>query len=124
MSRFLRFGVVGGVGFFVDAVTLALLLATIDLNPFLLRIVSIAVALTVTWQLNRIITFNPSRRALYVEGGRYGGVGFATSAINYLVYSACLLAIPGMPPLLALVIGSASAMILSYFGYAKLVFDR
>lgn len=124
MKRILRFLLAGGIGFLVDAAVLALLLALTPLDPFSARLVSIAVALATTWMLNRHMTFGPSSRPLAVEGARYGGVGVTTSIVNYLVYSAALLAFPALPPLAALVIASAVAMALSYLGYSRLVFDR
>jgi putative flippase GtrA len=124
MHRLSRFALVGGIGFIVDAGALALLLRTTPLGPLAARILSIGLALTATWMLNRTFTFQPSGRGLAREGVRYGGVGIATSLINYLVYSAVLLAVPATPPLLALAVASLAAMALSFLGYARLVFDR
>ena len=124
MSRILRFAIVGGVGFVVDAGVLALLLAATPLGPFVARLVSIGCGLTITWLCNRMLTFGPSSRSVLSEGARYGGVGITTSIVNYLVYSVLLLAMPWMPPLVALVIASLVAMALSYLGYSRLVFDR
>ena len=124
MSRFLRFAIVGSVGFVVDAGVLALLLWTTPLGPFVARLVSIACGLTVTWLCNRTLTFGPSGRSKLHEGARYGGVGIATSILNYLVYSGVLLTFPATPPLAAVVVASAAAMVFSYLGYSRLVFDR
>jgi len=124
MKKPLRFLLAGGIGFVVDAAVLAVLLAGTPFDPFTARLLSIAAALLVTWMLNRRLTFGPSDRALIVEGARYGGVGTATSLVNYGVYSALLLAIPAMPPLAALCLASGAAMALSYLGYSRLVFDR
>lgn len=124
MQRLLRFVFAGGVGFAADAAALWLLLAVSSLGPFLARILSIGFALCVTWQLNRHLTFAPSARGMAREGARYGGVGIATSIINYLVYSALLVALPAVPPLAALAVASLVAMALSFLGYSRLVFDR
>ncbi len=124
MIRLLRFAVVGGIGFVADAAMLALLLAATPLGPLLSRPLSIAFGLTVTWLCNRSLTFGPSSRGIAAEGARYGGVGITTSIFNYLVYCGLLLAIPGMPVPLALVLASLATMALSYLGYARLVFDR
>ena len=124
MSRILRFVVVGGIGFVADGAILALLLAATPLGPFGARLVSIAFGLAVTWLCNRTLTFQPSSRGMLREGARYGGVGITTSVFNYLVYSVLLLAVPWMPPLVALVLASLAAMALSYLGYSRLVFDR
>ncbi|MDN5929317.1 MAG: GtrA family protein [Hyphomicrobiales bacterium] len=124
MKKPLGFALVGGIGFAVDAAVLMLLLGTTSLDPFSARLISVAVALSATWMLNRYITFGPSSRALITEGARYGGVGMATSLINYCIYSALLLTFSAMPPLVALVLASSAAMVLSYLGYSRLVFDR
>jgi putative flippase GtrA len=124
MKKPLGFMLVGGIGFAVDAAVLLLLLRATPLDPFSARLVSVALALSATWLLNRHITFGPSTRGLITEGARYGGVGTATSLVNYGVYSALLLAIPAMPPLAALCLASGAAMALSYLGYSRLVFDR
>lgn len=124
MSRFLRFAFVGGIGFVVDAGVLMLLLWVTPLGPFLARLVSVVVAMAVTWLCNRTLTFGPSGRSLLDEGARYGGVGVASSIVNYLLYSGFLLAIPWLPPLAALVLATAVSMVISYLGYSRLVFDR
>lgn len=123
-GRVLRFVVVGGIGFVADAGMLALLLKATPLGPFAARLVSVAFGLAVTWLCNRTLTFGPSSRSMLSEGARYGGVGITTSIVNYLIYSGLLLAMPWMPPLLALVIASLAAMTFSYLGYSRLVFDR
>ena len=124
MNRFSRFAIIGAVGFAVDSLVLAALLASTPLGPFTARLVSIAVALATTWQLNRHLTFGPSARHPAVEGARYGGIGIATSVVNYLVYSTTLWLVPALPPLMALAIGSAAALAFSFLGYSRLVFDR
>jgi putative flippase GtrA len=124
MQRLVRFVFAGGIGFAADAAVLWLLLAITPLGPFVARMLSIGFALCVTWQINRHLTFSPSRRGVAEEGARYGGVGIATSIVNYLVYSAILLALPAAPPLAALAIASLAAMALSFLGYSRLVFDR
>jgi putative flippase GtrA len=124
MTRPARFLVAGGIGFLADAAMLALLTGYFALNPFLARVLSIGFALSVTWLVNRSMTFGPSSRHVAVEGARYGSIGIGTSLVNYAVYSALIAAIPSLSPLIALVAGSAVAMALSYLGYSRLVFDR
>ncbi|RUW52181.1 MULTISPECIES: GtrA family protein [unclassified Mesorhizobium] len=124
MQRIVRFVFAGGIGFVADAAALWLLLAVTPLGPFVARMLSIGFALFVTWQINRHLTFSPSSRGVTQEGARYGGVGVATSIVNYAVYSAILLVLPAAPPLAALAIASLVAMTLSFLGYSRLVFDR
>lgn len=124
MSRIIRFLFVGAAGFCADAAMLALLTIGAGLGPLVARCLSIGFALGVTWLLNRTVTFGPSGRGMVVEGARYGSVGVATSFFNYGFYTALLLAVPAAPPLVALAAASAAAMLLSFFGYSRLVFDR
>lgn len=124
MRQIARFVFTGGIGFIADAAALVLLLAATPLHPSVARLFSIAFALSVTWLLNRHLTFGPSTRTLVVEGARYGGVGIGSSILNYLVYSAILFIAPGTLPLIALALASIGAMTFSWFGYSRLVFDR
>ncbi len=124
MRRFGRFLVIGVIGFVADAGMLGALLMWTPLGVYSARLASIAFALTVTWLLNRLITFGPSSRRVAVEGARYGSVGIATSAINYLAYSALLWAVPDVPVIVALVVASVVALAFSFAGYSRLVFDR
>ncbi|MGX5800879.1 GtrA family protein [Bradyrhizobium sp. Arg314] len=124
MDRLVRFALAGGIGFAADAAALWLLLSATPLGPLSARVLSIGFALCVTWQVNRHLTFSPSSRGIAQEGVRYGGVGIATSVVNYLVYCAALFALPGLPPLVALAFASIVAMALSFLGYSRLVFDR
>ncbi|MER8818600.1 GtrA family protein [Mesorhizobium sp. M0991] len=124
MGRLARFIVAGGIGFVADAAALWLVLTTAPVGPFMARIISIGFALSVTWLINRHLTFSPSSRGVAQEGARYGGVGIATSVVNYLVYCAMLFALPMVSPLIALAVASLIAMALSFLGYSKLVFDR
>ena len=124
MNRFPRFGIVGACGFLADAGALVLLVHAFGMHPLLARVLSIGFALSVTWLLNRSFTFGPSRRGIMREGARYGGIGIGTSLMNYLIYSAILVLAPWVQPLAALVAASAAAMLLSYLGYSRLVFDR
>lgn len=124
MKRLAAFVFAGGAGFLVDAAVLSLLLRLTPLDPFSARVVAIAVAMGVTYAINRSVTFGPSGRPIAAEGARYGGVGLASAVLNYLVYAGALLIVPALPPLAALVIASGLAMAFSYLGYSRFVFGR
>lgn len=122
-KRFVKFAIVGAAGFAVDAGALALVLKLTALDAFSARIIAIGVALCATWMLNRTLTFGKSGRSLAGEAMRYGGVGIAGSVVNYFIYSTVLLAAPQAGAFAALFIASSSLMLLSYFGYSRLVFQ-
>ncbi len=60
--QFLRFVVVGGVGFIVDGGLLLILLAY-GVDTYLARVFSFPMAVISTWWLNRIWTFSSARQA-------------------------------------------------------------
>jgi putative flippase GtrA len=124
MKRLPRFALVGAAGFAADALLLVLVVGALGLDPFSARLLSVSGALAFTWLLNRSFTFGPSARHPAVEGGRYAGVGVASSILNYLIYGLLLAALPGLPPLAALAVASLAVMIVSFFGYSRLVFGR
>ncbi len=124
MKKFLRFVLVGGTGFVVDAAVLWLFLSFTPIGPLPARIVAIAVAMATTWMLNRTFTFGASKRTLVAEGFRYGFIGVVTSLINYGVYALLLIGAPLLSPYAALVFASIAAMLFSFFGYSRYVFRR
>ena len=124
MKRLAWFAVAGGAGFLADAGMLALLLAVTPLGPFTAWIIAIAFALMITWIINRSRTFGRSRHSLVHEGARYGGVGLVSALVNYGIYAGMLLVVPAMPPLIAVAIASACAMVLSWTGYSRFVFQK
>ncbi|MBB4955010.1 putative flippase GtrA [Agrobacterium vitis] len=124
MKKLIRFALVGTAGFAVDAGTLWLLLHTTPLGAFTARILAIATAMMATWMLNRTFTFGASNRTLVAEGFRYGSVGIVSALVNYAIYAALLLTIPGLSPFVALVAASLAAMMFSFFGYSRFVFGE
>ncbi len=123
-ARLLRFGIVGGIGFVVDASMLAVFHHVLGVNPFAARLFSIVLAALATWRLNRSVTFEPSDHGQVKEGFRYYCVVIASAGINYGIYSAILLSIDGFSPILATVAATGCTMIFSYVGYSQFVFRR
>jgi len=122
--RLRRFALVGAAGFALDAVILATLTAGAGIDPFSARLVAITASALTTWQLNRRITWSKSRDGAAREGTRYFSVVVSAAVLNYAVYAAVLLALPGTAPLIALVVGTGSAMALSFLGFDRFAFRR
>lgn len=122
---FPAFFVVGGIGFVVDASILALLVHGYGWGDYTARVVSFAVAVTVTWALNRTYAFadqrSGNRRSEYT---RYLFVQGTGMAINFLIYALCIVSSELMDrwPVLALAVGSAVALIFNYAGSRMFVF--
>ena len=122
IKRFIRFGLVGGAGFIVDAgLTVGLQNAGLDI--FSSRVIAIVLAMLVTWRLNRSLTFGASDKSQVGEGWRYVCVAITAAALNYAVYVAVMLTVPWMFALLAVAIATGVSMVLSYLGYSQWVFQ-
>ncbi|MCR9268729.1 MAG: GtrA family protein [Hyphomonadaceae bacterium] len=121
LSQFGRFALVGTLGFVVDSgFTLTLIHRGID--PFTARAFAIALAMMVTWRLNRALTFGASGTSEAEEGFRYFTVAVIAAILNYAIYVGLLLAIPTLSPLIALVLAIGAVTLLSFLGYRRLVF--
>ncbi len=104
-----------------DAAVLSLLTYA-GLPPLLARLPAIAVAMVVSWLVNRRVTFDMRTPPRLAEFGRFAAVSWTAQAVNYTVFAAVLLAHPATPPVVALVLASLVAMFVSYFGFKYGVF--
>lgn len=122
--QFLRFGATGAVGFSVDA---GILYALVKLgaDPYLARLISFAVAVTVTWIINRSWTFrttaNIASNNRYI---RYLLVQMTAVSVNYAFYAAVLSFLPVTPvnAVFALAVGSIFGLIVNFSGAKMFVF--
>ncbi|EED34289.1 GtrA-like protein [Luminiphilus syltensis NOR5-1B] len=119
LEKVVLFSIAGFIGFVVDAVFLYLF-STLT-NPFLGRIGSFAIAVVVTWRINAVFTFKDEGKGLlhYVLG-QVAGI-----TINYLVFCTSIYLLPDhvWQLLLALAIGSGTAMIFNYMVMKHWVFQ-
>lgn len=122
-QAFLRFGLVGGLGFAVDAGVMSLLHGLFGWDSIAARAVSFPAAVTVTWICNRLFTFSdtpvpPSRYVAYLL---LQGLG---AAVNLAVFSALVWSgLPGLSvPVIALAAGAGVSLFITYFGCRRVVF--
>lgn len=123
-GRLVSFALAGGSGFVADISVLWLLLNFTPLDPFSARVLSIACAMTSNFLINRTFTFGGSGRSIVEEGIRYSSIGAIGAGLNYAIYVALLLAIPGFSPFAATFIAVVIVAVYSYFGYSRFVFRR
>jgi putative flippase GtrA len=114
----------GAMAFTTDAAILALLTKGLGTDPFLARLVAIAVAIIAGWLSHRRLTFAVSQRPSFGEFLSFAAVAWTSAAINYAVYAAVLLRRPETEPLVAMVVASLVAMIASYAGMRLGVFGK
>lgn len=134
LQRILKFATTGGIGFAIDVGTLTLLTVGFDVNPYVARVFAIALAMFITWLINRRWTFEvhdkvTDARDIAAEGVRYVTVALSAALVNYSIYAATLYTLAGLftgwddllPPFAA-VVGTGVAMFVSWFGYSRFAF--
>ena len=122
---FLRFSVVGVVGFTVDGGTLQALIKLADWGPVEARAVAVPIAVLATWMLNRYVTFRdvgnvPAFRSL----ARYATVSGVGAAVNFSVYGCLVFGSSAMAaePLVPLAMASIAALIFNFLGSTHFAF--
>jgi putative flippase GtrA len=121
---FMRFGVVGAVGFVLDAGILQLLLLA-GWGPIAARAVAIPLAVFGTWALNRGFTFPEAQAGPALPSlARYAAVSAVGASVNFGVYTLLVLASPLLAahPLAPLAIASVIAMLVNYLGSKHFAF--
>ena len=123
------FAAIGFFGYLVDAGITFLGAKYLGLSPELARPPGFIVATIVNFTLNRSITFRHSRAPLFRSFLRYCGVASVGLAVNYAVYSACVVLGPPLgiavtPAILPLFVaaGSGAAMVLTFLGFRFFAF--
>jgi putative flippase GtrA len=130
-GQFLRFGIVGGVGFVVDAGLLHVLLR-LGLGPYGGRVISFLAAATTTWILNRSFTFrreSPSSAPPVHPAGEwlaYLGLMVIGGMANYGTYA---VAVAWSDPVrrhpeLGVALGSLVGMLINFWTAKTMVFER
>ena len=112
----------GALALITDGALLTILIRFLDLDALLARPFAIAVAMLVSWLVNRTLTFAVSAPPSLREFGRFAAVSWLSQAVNYLVFAGILVARPATPALPAVVFASLVAMFVSYFGFRYGVF--
>jgi len=131
---FLRFGVVGAVGFIVDLVFLSLLVRFAGWSPipvvwpilsFVLtiqmqaRFVSFPIAVASTWALNRNWTFKQATtKPIHHEVASYVAVQGSGGLANVGAYCLVLYLVPALQawPIIPLMVGSGLGLCLTFVG--------
>jgi putative flippase GtrA len=122
--QFLAFGVVGTVGFLVDAAVLLGALAA-GLGPYDGRAVSYVAAATTTWALNRAVTFRDSPpTAAGRQWALFLLVNLLGFACNYGTYAALIALVPMVAanPVLGVAAGALAGMVGNFILSRRYVF--
>jgi putative flippase GtrA len=130
--EFLKYCIVGAVGFIIDGGILLWLTNSANggvnayfSDPYLARLISFPIAVTATWVLHRLWTFADGADA--AKGRQYAGyfiLQLAASLMNYAVYAGVIGLYGASQPILMLgfALGSAIGLTVNYSGARWLVF--
>jgi putative flippase GtrA len=124
VSQFLRFCIVGTLGFGVDAGVLQVLVSGVQADPYLARVVSFLAAATSTWWMNRRFTFAVAHRATHREWARYVALMTLGAIVNYGAYAIAITLSDAVRARLWLgvAIGSLAGLGINYCSSRALVF--
>jgi putative flippase GtrA len=127
-SKLVRFGAVGGAGFFVNEAALVVARAVLHLGDHAGWLFGFAVAVTFTWWGNRTITFHEHKSTghtgILAEWARFVATNSLGALANFAVYS-LLIAVAPWPinvPYAALFFGVLVGLVFNYTLSKKLVF--
>jgi putative flippase GtrA len=123
-AQFLRFGVVGTVGFVVDTLVLYAALAA-GLGLYWGRALSYVVAATGNWALNRAWTFRERNTGpAHRQWAMFLVVNLGGFALNYGTYALLVSTWPtaAAHPVIAVAAGSLAGMFANFFASRALVF--
>ncbi len=122
--QFIRFCIVGIIGFVFDASILHLLVTGMQTNPYTARVVSFLVAASITWMINRHYTFQVSHRANRTEWARYVAFMMVGALMNYGAFAGCIAwwEMTRAQPWLAVAVGSLAGLGVNFATSRLLVF--
>jgi len=120
---YLKFVLVGGVGFAIDYGVLQVLVTEWGWHWALARIPSFGLAVCVTWILNRTLTFGSSNRWAG-ESIRYLIAQSIGSAINLGVFSGIVMVVGAGTLLVPLAVGAAGGLVSNFLMSKYLVFSE
>lgn len=122
-----NFVVIGGIGFFIDALMLTAIIQLAQWPPWRARIPSFAAAIAVTWLLNRRHTFaGRGLQSRSVDAMLYGCIQTGGALLNFATFSTCLWYFPqlGRMPVVPLAIGAAVGLFFNFTLSSGLLYAR
>ncbi|MEA3497578.1 MAG: GtrA family protein [Campylobacterota bacterium] len=119
MKQFIFFGIVGTVGFIVDASVLLYLVHIENFGIIFARVISFIVAVFTTWILNRYFTFSKhqKRDTKTKEYLKYLSIQTFGAGVNFLVFFGLIYLFESLKDILIipLAIASIVAMFFNFF---------
>ncbi len=127
-SQFLRFGIVGGTGFFVNEAALYAAIHFLKFGPYVGGIFAFLITVTFTWGGNRLLTFRDKAahglKHMLEEWAKFVAANTLGFVVNYVVYAALVTFAPAPlnSPYLALAFGTLAGLIFNFTLSKRFVF--
>ena len=123
--RFVRFSIVGGVGFVIEATLLTYFATVPGIGAIKGRVISFPIAVVMTWWLNRTLTFQ-SKNNPHRESVRYFVVQMFGAAANLGVFFALVSAFSSLRsiPVVPLFIAAIFGLLVNFTLSKKYVFAQ
>ncbi|WP_320035949.1 GtrA family protein [Halarcobacter sp.] len=86
MKQFIKFGIVGSIGFCIDAIILLLCVNIFEIEVYIARVLSFSLAVFTTWLLNRVFTFQKSKYGKKREYFYYFTIQSIGAILNYIIF--------------------------------------
>ena len=125
MTQAGRFAAIGAIGFVVDGGILTILDSVYDVSLFYARLVSFSAAVTVTWYLNRHLTFaSGGRNEAGREWGRYAVVNGIGALLNMGIFFWLIYVYEWLAawPIVPLAIAAGLALVFNFFASRRIAF--
>ncbi|MEL6225900.1 MAG: GtrA family protein [Pseudomonadota bacterium] len=121
-----HFGGLALAGLAALAVDLGVLwaLMAIGIPALLGRLASIAIAMVVSWLINRSVSFAVDAPPNMREFGKFAAVSWSAQAVNYVVFSVVLLTVPAIGAAVSVLVGCAVSIFVAYAGFRFAVFGE
>lgn len=126
MKQFIKFGIIGSIGFIVDASILLFLVELLELNIPFSRFISFLFAVFVTWFLNKNFTFSKNEKIKKKkEYTLYLLIQSIGASLNYLIFILLINVSELFKEnlLLPLAIASVIAMFFNFFTLKKKLYN-
>ena len=120
-----RFAAVGAIGFVIDGGILTVLDSVYGLQLFYARLVSFSMAVTVTWYLNRHLTFaSGGRNEAVREWRRYAVVNSIGALLNMGIFFWLVYVYESLAewPVLPLAVAASVALVFNFFASRHIAF--
>jgi putative flippase GtrA len=123
--QFLKFGIVGVIGFIVDAGILIFCMQILGVGPYVGRLISFVIAASATWICNRLFTFRGQGSGhVGVQWAKFLIVSAGGFTLNYGTYAVLIATIQVVheDPVLGVAAGSIAGMFFNFFAARTVVF--